>query len=446
MWKITSCVVLLTSTCLALAAPLGAQEASLAALLAQADTANPRIVGARRTAEAMAARVPQAGALPDPIVGVGLMNVPVSNPGLGNEMMTMLQLRVGAELPWPGRLRLGEDVARLHAEAAEWEVERVRQNVRAEVESAYYQIYFVDRALDVTGRNEGLVRDFARLTSSKYGVGTAAQPEVLRAQVERTSLADQLVALREQRVSAAARLDALLARPTDTPVTTAELPEGVRLAALSEEPGGARFASAALADLLPGASPGGGLPAVADLQRLALEHSPMIQAHVRRVAAQERALALAERAKLPDLSVTAGYSRRSGFGDFFDLMVSAPVPIFSGRKQDQGVVEQAAVLAEHEARHSAMVDELNGEIASLAAELARARAQLLLLGDGILPQARTGLASAVASYRVGRVDFLTLLDAQVTLHRHELDHYRLLADFATTLASLERAVGTEVLP
>jgi hypothetical protein len=44
------------------------------------------------------------------------------------------------------------------------------------------------------------------------------------------------------------------------------------------------------------------------------------------------------------------------------------------------------------------------------------------------------------------VDFLTLLDAQVTLHRHELDHYRLLADFATTLASLERAVGTEVLP
>lgn len=441
-----TCAVLLLGMSAGHPVPLRAQETSLAALLADADTANPRIVAAQRLAEVAAARVPQAGALPDPMVGLGVMNVPVARPGLGNDMMTMLQLRVGAQLPWPGKLGLSEDVARLRAEAAAWEVERVRQNVRAEVESAYYQIYFVDRALEVTGRNEGLVGDFARLTSSKYGVGTAAQPDVLRAHVERTSLSDQLVALREQRVSAAARLNALLARPTDTPVATVELPEVVRVAALSEEPGGARFASAALADVLPGASPGAGIPSVAELQRLALEHNPMIQAHVRRVEAQGQALALADKAKLPDVSVTAGYSRRAGFGDFFDVMVSAPVPIFAGRKQNQGVFEQAAMLAEHESRHSAMVNDLNAEIASLAAELARARDQLLLLTDGILPQARTGLASAAASYRVGRVDFLTLLDAQVTLYRHELDYHRLLADFATNLAALERAVGTEILP
>ncbi|HUP53700.1 MAG TPA: TolC family protein [Longimicrobiales bacterium] len=435
---------LLVALTLGLHAPLAGQE--LAALLAAADSTNPQIAGGRRTAEAAAARVPQAGALPDPMIGVGLMNVPVTRPGLGNDMMTMLQLRLGAELPWPGKLGLSEDVARLRAEAATWEVERVRQGIRAAVESAYYQIYFVDRALEVTGRNEGLVGDFARLTSSKYGVGTAAQPDVLRAQVERTSLSDQLVALREQRVSAVARLNALLARPTNTPVSTVELPEAVRVAALSEEPGGARFASAALADVLPGASPGGGIPSVAELQRLAIEHSPMIQAHVRHVEAQGQALALAEKAKLPDVSVTAGYSRRAGFGDFFDVMVSASVPIFAGRKQDQGVFEQAALLAEHEARHAAMVDELNAEIASLAAELARARDQLVLLNDGILPLARTGLASATASYQVGRVDFLMLLDSQVTLYRHELDYHRLLADFATNLAALERAVGTEVLP
>jgi outer membrane protein TolC len=43
------------------------------------------------------------------------------------------------------------------------------------------------------------------------------------------------------------------------------------------------------------------------------------------------------------------------------------------------------------------------------------------------------------------VDFLTLLDAQVTLYKVELDHHRLLADFAADLAALERAVGTEVI-
>jgi len=427
-------------------APLDAQEGSLAALLAEADTTSPRILGVRRMAEAAQARVPQAGALPDPTLGLGFMNVPVANPGLGNDMMTMAQLQVGAEFPWPGKLGLREDAARLEAEAAAWEVERVRQSVRADVESMYYQIYFVDRAIEVTVRNEVLVGDFARLTSSKYGVGTASQPDVLRAQVERTSLSDQLVELRTRRESTLARVNALLGRPAASPVGTTELPESVLLAALVPEPeGGARFASAALADLLPSADLGGRLPTVEELQRIALEHNPMLQAHVRRVAAQERAVALSQTAGLPDMSISVGYSHRSGFGDFFNVMVSAPVPIFSRRKQAQGVFEEEAILGEHEARHRAMVDELNGEIAALASELRRARDQLLLLSDGILPQARTGLSSSTASYQVGHVDFLTLLDAQVTLYRRELDYHRLLSDFATNLAALERAVGTEVL-
>ena len=322
----------------------------------------------------------------------------------------------------------------------------MRDQVLADVKSIYYQVYFVTRAIAVTGRNEALVGDFAGLTSAKYSVGTAAQPDVLKAQVERTRLTDQLVALGEQRTSTVARLNVLLGRPTDTPLPATDLPEAVRIAALSGNLGEPRFASAALADLLPRGDASGGLPPTADLQQLALEHSPMIRAHMRRVAARERALSLAQVAKFPDVNISAGYSRRVGLGDFFNFMLSAPLPIFSGRKQDQGVLEQTALLEEHRARYRAMVDQLNGEVASLAAELQRARDQLVLLNDGILPQARIGLSSATASYQVGRVDFLTLLDAQVTLYRHELDYHRLLTDFAKNLAALERAMGTEVLP
>lgn len=428
--------------------PTGAaawQATSLDDLLAEADTANPEIVAARRLAEATTARVPQAGALPDPMLGVGFMNLPVANPGLGRDMMTMMQVQMSGTLPWPGKLGLKEEVALLRAEAADFEVERVRDRIAAEVQSAYYRLYFIDRALDVTGRNETLVGDFAQLTATKYGVGSGAQPDVLKAQVERTRLSDQMVTLAERRESELARLNALLGRPTETALPTTELPAEVRLGALSQEPGGPRFASSALDDVVDTNRPDDGLPSTAELQALALGQNPMIQAHVRRVAAQERALALARTATLPDFNITAGYSYRNGFADFFNVMVSAPLPVFAGRKQSQGVVEQAAVLDDHRARHHAMVNELNAEIASLAAELRRTRDQLVLLDDGILPQARAGLESSTSAYRVGRVDFLTLLDAQVTLYRHELDYHRLLTDFAENLAALERAVGTEVL-
>ena len=79
----------------------GWQATSLADLLATADTANPEIMAARRLAEAAAARVPQAGALPDPMLGVGFMNVPLAEPGLGRDMMTMTQVQLTGTLPWP---------------------------------------------------------------------------------------------------------------------------------------------------------------------------------------------------------------------------------------------------------------------------------------------------------------------------------------------------------
>jgi cobalt-zinc-cadmium efflux system outer membrane protein len=400
-------------------APVAGQETPLAALLAEADRANPTIAGARSLAEAAAARVPQAGALPDPMLGLALMNVPLANPGFGNDEMTMAQLRVEASLPWPGKLGLAEGAARLEAEAAVWEVEGARWSVRTRVERVYYEIYFLDRAIEVASATESLLADLALLSTVRYGVGSASQADALEAQTERTRVLDQLAALEQERERASARLNELLARSTGTTVTTVTLPERVRAAALGGAPEDLRFTATALGDVLPDVLAGGaagsdgGIPPVAELRRMALVTNPALQAHTRRVEAQRSAVSLAGRSSLPDFSVSAAYSTRRGLGDFFDLMVSASVPIFSGRKQSQAVVEQRAMLAEHEARHHALIHELESE---------------------------------TASYRVGRVDFPMVLDAQAALYRHELEYHRLLADFAVKLAELEQAVGAEVLP
>jgi len=446
-------IVTLAAVVSATLAPHGvrAQVVSLETLLTEADSANARVAAARASADAAAARIPQAGVMPDPTLGLALMNIPVADPSLSREMMTMTQIQLGARLPWPDRLALGESIASSRSEAATWEVRRVRDEVRSEVSAAFHELYFVDRALEVTARNRELLADLADLTSSRYAVGDAGQPDVLRAQVELTRLTDQAVALRERRVSAVARLNTLVGRASDTPIPSVQIPEQIRRLATERAVTGPTFSSSTLVDVAPTdpASPAetlGSLPSVPSLRRRALEESPTIRAHMRRVAAEETALALAEKGRLPDFNVSLGYAVRSGSSDFVSLSVSAPIPIFAQRRQEPAIREQAAVLEEHRAMHASMVDELDREITSLSADLRRAGDQLTLLEQGILPQARTGLAASTASYQVGSVDFLTLLDAQVTLYRHELDYHRLLADFATTLAALERAVGTEILP
>lgn len=424
--------------------PEAPAPADLSALLAEAEERNPELSAARRAVEAASARVPQAGALPDPVLGVGVMNLPILTPRLGQDFMTMATVQIGEMLPFPGKLRLREGAARFQAEAAQWELERVRRKVMAEVKTAYYDLYFLDHALEVTGRNRGLLADFAHLTGASYGVGRSAQADVLKAQVERSRLEEQEVALRERRAAVAARLNALIARPSASPLPVPDIPQSVRSLAVAGRPAGEPTFAAALA--APGRASSQLFSSVTEFQSIALELNPMIQAHVRRIAAQERLLDLAGKAKLPDFHVSVGYAQRSGYKDMLNAMVSVPIPIFAGRKQNQSVLEEEAMLAQMRAMHDDMVNQVNAQIAELVTELDRPRAQLLLLGEGILPQARASLASATAAYRVGTVDFLMLLDSQVTLYNHELDYHRLLSEFAGSLAELEQTVGKEIVP
>ena len=194
---------LLVSVVLAVACgtePAGAQQStvsSLAALVAEAEARNPELAAARKAAEAAAARVPRAGALEDPMLSAGIANLPVNDPRLGQDFMTMAMLGLSETFPYPGKRGLREDIARALAESADWEAESIRQKVVAEVKTTYYELYFLDRALEVTRRNDTLLAGFVRVTSVKYGVGTASQPDVLKSQVERTRLSDQIVPLEQ---------------------------------------------------------------------------------------------------------------------------------------------------------------------------------------------------------------------------------------------------------
>jgi outer membrane protein TolC len=426
-----------------------AQAVSLEALLNEADSANPTIQAARAAADAASARVPQAGAPPDPTLGIALMNIPVADPSLSREMMTMTQVQLGTRLPWPSRLSISESVASIRSQVADWETRRIRDKVRYDVRAAYHELYFVDQALEVTRRNHDLLRDLAELSSSQYSVGTGVQADVLRAQVELSRLTDQGVTLRERRVAGVARLNSLVGRPADVAMSTVELPPEVHRIARASQRADVGFSSATLG-LEPTNRSGAEnrvtpLPTLSELLLAARETSPRIGVHVRRVAAEEEALELARIAKLPDVNVSLSYAVRPGFADFLSFSVSAPIPIFAHRRQDQAVREQVAVVAEHRAALDVVANEVEVELASLLSDLRRSLDQLTLLEEGILPQARTGLAAATAAYRVSDVDFSSVLDAQVTLFRQELEYHRLLADFATTLAALERAVGMEVL-
>ena len=422
------------------ASPAGGASEVLDSLVQTALAANPDVSAAAARVRAAAAAVPQAGARPDPMLMAGLVNFPVADPGFG-DFMTMKMVGVSQVFPFPGKLGLRTRTARHEFAAAESELRATRLETIRQVKDAYYELARADGLLEIVERNQRLLVGLMQATEASYRVGRSGQEDVLGARVEATRLGEDAAALREARRAALARLNAILDRPSETPVPAPAVPALLMRAALADSVRRIRFVSGTLGARAAD-SP---LPPLDSLQTLAIRLSPTLEAHEAMIAAQESRVALARKDALPDFDVSLQFAQRTGFSDMVSATVSIPIPLQKGRKQDQAVVEAEAELAAGVAGHHARVNQLRARVAELVSDLERDRAQLALYAKAVLPQARGALEAATTGFQVGRTPFQTLVERQATLFNYETEYVRALTDFATSLAALEQTVGQEVL-
>jgi outer membrane protein TolC len=360
----------------------------------------------------------------------------------GPDPMTMRMVGVEQIIPSPGKRSLRRETAEHEHEAARYALDDVRRQVRLEVEAAYFELAFVDRALELVQRNGDVLATLITVTESRYTTGSAGQQDVLKARVEATRLAQSAAELNEQRVALVAQINALLSRPSNAPLPTAAVPDAIARRAVPASSSAIRFASSSLGSRA-AESP---LKPLEELQDAAVHGSAELREHEAMIAARRSRLALARKEQLPDVAVSLQYGQRSGgLPDMISATVAVPLPIFKARKQDQQVAEQAAELAALEAEHHHQVNALRADVARLVAEAERARTQLALAMKATLPQSRAALASATASYQSGKAEFLSVIDAQGTVFALESDYYRALSDFAKSVAELRRVTGEEVL-
>jgi outer membrane protein TolC len=225
-----------------------------------------------------------------------------------------------------------------------------------------------------------------------------------------------IATMHARRSAAAGRLNSLLDRAYDTPVGAPVLP----------------------------AFPGD-IPASDALVRYAMDARPMLRAGEADVFASEQRVRLAQRDIWPDLQVGVSYGRRPGGESMGSLMIGASVPVFAGRRQYRMRDEASAMRSMASADLAAMRAETRGLITAVHAELMRARTLSALYRASIIPQARAAVESSLAAYRVGRVDFMTLLDNQMSVNAYRQELATLEAEQGAAWAELEMLVGRELV-
>ena len=192
-------------------------QPTLREYIGQALKHNPDILAAEETARAKADRIPQVTALPDPMLSTKTLPEPVRTAEGDNyfNLGLIQKIVVPEKLDRAGRVALEET----HMAIAEWE--RVRLQVIADVKRAYFRIYVIDRAVEITRKNQNLLRTLIDAVRAEVTAGRRQQGDVLRAQVELSNLQAKIIELLQQRTSGVAMLNRLMNRDHDAEVPAA---------------------------------------------------------------------------------------------------------------------------------------------------------------------------------------------------------------------------------
>jgi cobalt-zinc-cadmium efflux system outer membrane protein len=393
----------------------------LAEAIRRATTQNPRIREAEARAEAARHRVPQATALPDPEVELGLKDVPVRDPSLSRNDFTMEMVTGRQRLP--GRGKRGAQLALAQADVAGAAAMRAREvvEIAADTADAFFHLAETDRGLAILEESRQRLADAAASTEL-YKVGKAGQSDVLQASLEKTSLEEQISSLKAERRAAAARFNALQGLPAGAPVP----PIG---------------RTATITPIEPGAE----APVLADLVRRASERSPAVAVAEAEVHRREQELELARLEGRPDWMLMGYYGRRERFADFFGVSAAINLPWAHRGRLAERRAEKEADLAAARAGVDSARNQLQGEIEAVYAELEKNLDQSRLYTSSILPQAEINYRAAREAYIVAKIDFLTLLRAATNL-----DHYRQqaaarAAGIGRALAALQKASGLPLI-
>jgi cobalt-zinc-cadmium efflux system outer membrane protein len=407
---------------LAQAAPLAKDEltkdAGLGDYLAYAALHNPGLKSAFHQWKAALERIPQVRSLPDPQFTFAYFIRQVeTRVGPQQQKLGLMQM-----FPWFGKLKLKGEAAAEAANAQKQKYEMLKLDLFYRVKNAYYEYYYLTRAISVIAENKKLLEFLENVVRMKYRTGEAAYSDLIKIQVELDKLEDWLKSTQEQVRPVTAQLNSALNRPGRKP-----LPPPGKIQA--------------------GITP----PDYSLLVDLLKKNNPQLKAIDHFASKEKIGIKLARKNAFPDFSIGVDYimtgnALMPGVADSgkdpLVAMMTINLPLHF-KKIKASVREARARLDSVQEDRKEEENNLLARLEMVYYNFSDSGRKLALYQDALIPKAKQALEVTQAAFEAGKVDFLNLIDSQRTLLGFELAHERSLATHAQREAELEMLVGKE---
>ena len=393
--------------------------ATVDSLLATARQGNPELGAMRHEVLAATERVVPAGALMEPRLKVELQDITKS----GEQGATLLPSQVGStaytltqDFPWSGKRDLKRDIATLDAAAAQGRARQTWVELAARIKALYVQRYLVLANQRIANETLDLMLQQEKVMQVRYAGGLAAQQDITRIHVEHTGMRAELVSLGAEWRQTQTRLNQLLARSVDAPLSAPM--------ALRPLPDSGKLEFVALAARMRTAN-------------------PQLSVAASGVQSAEKTRDLVYKSRYPDFTLGINAMQRQNTVKEWGLMLELTLPIRDRVLQSQER-ESEAMLSAAQSRQQAAANQALADLSDNLIALDAARQTEHLMTYSLMPQADLTWRAALAAYENGKADFTTLLDAQRQIRQARQGQIKAQVDAQMRLIEVERLVGEEI--
>ena len=374
------------SLLLAAAPPLLAQAGSGLSLdealrIAQgnAPALNAALDGARAARELAVV----AGQLPDPVLRLGVDNLPVNGPDQGSltrDFMTMRRVGVMQEYVSADKRALLRQRAEIDATRLDATRRSLAAKLRRDVAAAWLDRYFAIRARELLQTLEAEVGIQLRTLDSQVRAGKAVPADLPAASALLLQTQDRMLMVDRQERLAQIALARWLGKDAERDLATA--PD---------------------IDIL----------AVSPTDAALVASAPSVREHASEAELAQADLAIAESNRRPNWSWELSYSQRgSAYSNMVSFGVNIPLTFNTANRQDREIAAKQAQLAQAQASHEDLLRETRASFAGAYAEWQNLIERRRRLSEALLPVARQRIDLTMAAYRAGQGSLSPVLESR----------------------------------
>jgi len=401
--------------------------------IAAAVKQDPWLQGSQYRENAIVANSVDASTLPDPVISIGLANLPTDGFAFNQEPMTQLKAGVSQMFPRGDSLDIRSKQLRQLAQQQPLMREDRKAKTTVAVALKWLEIFRAQQTINLIEQDRALFEQLGEIAQVSYSsaIGKVRQQDIVRAQLELTQLDDRLTRLHSQQEQATAELlEWLFDGFTWTANRSFYKPE---ISLPSTAPTIKPLYINVLDDLNKH-----NVEALANL----LNNHPYVLAIEQKIVSSQTGVDLAKQQYKPQWGVNASYAYRAddqlnrSRADFFSVGVSFDLPLFTSNKQDQQV---SAAINQSEA----MKTEKRLALRSLLSQLQSAYAAHLrllqreaLYKTDILVQMSDQAEASLTAYTNDDGDFAEVVRARIAHLNARIDALNIDVDILKSRSQL----------